>query len=113
VDRAEGDRTVESVVGREFPLVARFRVGGRPRIPEAYEMRLLTPGPDVRGERHWEFPDDPAEDAEQGEVRFPARPHAPGRTVILQVVLPGREPIRREATPPPGPGGESVVEFDL
>lgn len=112
VDLAAGDRTVEAVVGRAFTIVASFRIGGKARLPEEYELRWLTPGPPVRGQPHEESVDDPVEDAAAGTLRLRVRPWAPGKAVTLQVTVPGRKPVVREILPPAA-GGEVAVDIDL
>jgi hypothetical protein len=113
VNLVDGDRTIEAVVGREFTAVLRFRAAGVPKLPAGYEVRLLTPGPDVHGSPHEEFADMPVEDPAKGEVRYRLRPHSPGKPVTLRITVPGRDPIRREAAPPAEKDGETVVEIDL
>jgi hypothetical protein len=112
VDLAGGDREAEVVVGRPFSVVVRVRVDGKPRLPAEHRLLRLLPGPGRGPLGVEEVVFDAAEDATKGEVRFAVRPLVPGGTVTLELRVPGRDPLRREAVPPPG-GGEAVVEFDL
>jgi hypothetical protein len=112
VDLANGDRTVEAVVGRMFKVEVRFSLGGKARLPEEYEIRWLTPGPPVRGRPHEEMVDKSAEDAAAGTLRIYVRPSSPGAPVSLQVTIPGCQPLTREIRPPAA-GGEVAVDIDL
>ncbi len=111
VDLDEGDRTAEAVVGREFPLVLRFREGGRAHLPPKFGLGLLFPGTDFRGEPRGGDPRKTGEDPDRGEVRLLVRAHAPGKPVVLLVTIPGRDPIRRDVAPPEK-GAEATVEID-
>ena len=103
---------IEVVVGRPIPVRARVRIGGKPRLPEKFELLVRYPGPAPFEELCHEQVRDGAEDAERGEVRFSVRPHAPGKPVRLELRVPGRGEHGAEVRPVAA-GGEAVVEFDL
>jgi hypothetical protein len=104
---------IEVVVGNAMEVGVRIRVAGKPRLPERMDLHLKYPGPGpLDGLLNFEPLLEKKEDPERGEVRFTARPHAPGKPLVLELTVPGSEPRRAEVKPPAA-GEVAWGEFDL